>query len=614
MIIRTTHTYIIMLFFLVLGLKGYGQADSLQLQQINGKDYYVHVVEKGESLYFIHKKYDVPLDVIKKENPGVNDGLSIGEKVFIPVKRDGAPVTVNGNFIEHTVEKKQTLYSIAKLYQVQQNEIIAANPQITEGLQEGQIIRIPVKKLKTEIPEPITPASDKITHVVQKGETLYALSKKYNVTVEAIKEANGGLGQGLREEEMIYIPVQGTSNPIQQNPLLNEVKHILASDTTITPVIKKPLYKIGLMLPFYLDENDEITDNRNALEKRSIYPKSRFAIEFYNGFVKALDSLTTDSCKYQLYVYDTKGNDSLRTKELLKRSEFKTFDLIVGPLYYNNFELVAQFAKENKIPIVSPVKQNNKILLGNPYVFKVIPSKTSILPVITQLVVDSFRTDNLMVLECEKSKEKDLADLYIEAYNKAIQQVNENDTSIHSSIKKIVACKDFSSVMAQCSKFKNNVIFVPTSDQAFITSFFNYLITTLNQRDYEKCKLTLIGLEEWNNFENIDLDYYQRLNVHFCTPQYINEEDSLNALLIKDYVRSTSTYPTRNAMLGFDLGHYFGNMLATYGSPLAAHVTTPYTGKSITLNFFKTGIESGFENRHTFLLGYYDYVVRQVSP
>ena len=48
----------------------------------------------------MHKKYNVPLDVIKKENPSVADGLSIGEKVFIPVKRDvEVEVKTDGNFI-----------------------------------------------------------------------------------------------------------------------------------------------------------------------------------------------------------------------------------------------------------------------------------------------------------------------------------------------------------------------------------------------------------------------------------------------------------------------------------------------------------------------------------
>jgi len=92
------------------------KTDSLEVHTIKGKEYYIHIVEKGESLYAIHKKYNAPLEIIKKENPSVLDGLSIGEKVFIPVKRSVEfEVKTDGNFINHTVKKQQTLYSLTVL-------------------------------------------------------------------------------------------------------------------------------------------------------------------------------------------------------------------------------------------------------------------------------------------------------------------------------------------------------------------------------------------------------------------------------------------------------------------------------------------------------------------
>ena len=61
--------------------------------------------------------------------------------------------------------------------------------------------------------------------------------------------------------------------------------------------------------------------------------------------------------------------------------------------------------------------------------------------------------------------------------------------------------------------FKNNVIFIPASNQTFITNLFNYLTTTLNKQTYEDYKVTLIGMEEWVKYENIDLEYFQKLNL-----------------------------------------------------------------------------------------------------
>jgi len=598
---------------MVLSINGLAQTDSLEVHTINGKEYYIHIIEKGESLYSLHKKYNVPLEVINKENPSVLDGLSIGEKVFIPLLKDiEVEVKTNGNFINHEVTKQQTLYSIAKLYKVQQNEILAANPEISEGLKEGQIIRIPVRNIKqnnTEVKIVNQPTQYK-THVIKKGETLYSLSKLYNTTVDSIKLVNGGLTQGLKENETIYIPLILNINP-------NNVEVILTkdvSDSLVAEVIeinKKSEYNIALFLPFYLDENDEMVENRRALEENSIYPKSKFAIEFYQGFLMALDSLTKKNQKYKVYVYDTGGNDTVRIKKLLQKEELKKMDLIVGPLYYDNFKLAVKFAQSNDIPIISPVKQNNKTLLGNDNVFKTIPSQTSMITPFTKLLVDSFKTENLLAIEHEKSKEYSLVDLYVKTYNN--QLLSKNDTTIYSSIKTLKITNNFNDIVSNLKYNKKNVIFVPSSNQTFITSLFNYLTTKLSTRDYQDYNVTLFGLEDWVKFENIDLEYFQTLNVHYCVSQFVDENDSLTYNFIQNYISNKNTYPTSNSFLGFELGYYFGDHLINYGK---IHPSIPmpiYKGMSIDFNFFKTGVESGFENVNSHLLRFEDNALKKIE-
>lgn len=592
------------------------QVDSLEIHKIKGKEYYIHIIQKGESLYFIHKKYDVPIDVIKKENPSVSDGLSIGEKIFVPVKKNVEyEVKTDGNFINHKVKKKQTLYSIAKLYDVKQKEIIAANPEVSNGLQEGQVIRIPVLKIKKDDAiKPVVTKSKYETHTVKKGETLYSLSRLYKTTVDSIKIVNAGLKQGLKIGETIYIPVKiattisSNNNEISNILLIQEKVEKLIADTGL--IEKKSEYSIGLFLPFYLDENDEITEHRKALEGKMIYPKSKFAIEFYNGFIMALDSISTDSCKFKVYVYDTKGSDSLRTKFLLLKPELKKLDLIVGPLYYDNFKYFVEFAQFNKIPIVSPVKQSNKLLLGNEYVFKVIPSKSTKIKEFCTFVVDSFKTENLLAIKFERAKEKSLVDLYVKTYNDQI--LSSEDTIIYAPIKILNINGNIADVVSNLKPNKNNVIFVPTSNQTFVTTLFNYLTTTLNKRNYKDYQVTLIGLEEWMKYENIDLEYFQKLNVHYCSASFIDYKDSLTSDFIDNYKIKTETYPSNNTFLGFDLAYYFGNNFINQGTLFSPVSLEEYKGMSIDFNFFKTGIESGFENTKSHLLRFEDYTIKRV--
>jgi LysM repeat protein len=603
--------------FQLLIFNCFGQTDSLEVHTIKGKAYYIHIIQKGESLYFIHNKYTVPLEVLKKENPSVTDGLSIGEKLFIPVKRNTEhAVKTDGNFINHTVRKKQTLYSIAKLYDVKQKEIIAANAELTDGLKEEQVLKIPLKEIKVKVdPEPIIILPLYKTHTVLQGETLYSLSRTYKTTPDSIRKINDGLKQGLKTNELIYVPEKMIKIPLPKKvedtnlvlvPKENLIQWIV--DTGI--VVKKSEYSIGLMLPFYLDENDEIVENRNVLTQKSIYSKSKFAIEFYNGFKIALDSISSDSCHFKIHVYDTKGNDSLTTQLLLLKPEMVNHDLIVGPLYFNNFKQVAAFAKENKIPIVSPVKQSNKLLLGNPYIFKAIPSKSTTLSPISKLVADSFKTENLLAISYLNAKEKSMVNQFIKSYN--IELLSTDDTAIYSAITVLEINQNLTDVVNHLKKDKNNIIFVPATDQTFITNLFNTLSTTLNHEDYETCKITLIGMEEWMSYENIDLEYFQQLNVHFCSTRYINYQDSLTNNFIKTYKEITQTYPSQNSFLGFDIGYFFVKNFADFGTLFSPEALLKKRGMSLHFNFFKTGIESGFENKNSYLLRFEDYELKRI--
>ena len=592
----------------------FAQTDSLEVHQINGKSYYIHVVESGNTLYSIYKKYNVPIDVIEKENPSVADGLSLGEKIFIPVKKDSEEEfqSIDGNYFLHKVEKGRTLYSLAKEFNLQQKDIITLNPEIDEfGIKEGQMIKIPIKEIKQTKPiEVDVSASNYKTHLVKVGETLYSLSKLYQVSIDSIKLVNNGLIEGLKVGQTILLPIkQGriASQNIAQTIIVttnvvDTIKQIIQSNTFTG---KKSVYKIALLLSFYVEENQEIT--QSALEKRKVYPKSIFAIEFYQGVLLALDSLSDENTKFELIVYDTKGQDSLQIVKILSKPELKEVDLIVGPLYASNFEKVANYARKNNIPIVSPVKQSNKILLGNEYVFKVVPSKLSSLNQIVKLVIDSFSTDNLLVVQSQNITDNALTDGYIKEYGAAV--LGKNDTSRYSPIKKVVVTRS-DEIVSHLKLNGNNVIFIPTTNSTFITNLFISLTSKLTSKDYNNCTITLIGLEEWLQFESIDLEYFQTLNVHLSVNNFVDFENQLTKDITEKYYNKFKTFPSTNSFLGFDIASYFMTNFINNGAVYKPNSTNQLI--STNFNFFKTGIESGYENTYTRLVKFDNYTLKIV--
>jgi LysM repeat protein len=93
----------------------------------------------------------------------------------------------NGNHFTHTVSKGQTLYSIARMYEVTVDEIIALNPECAQKLAIGYKLKI---AQKTKSADATAPSSDKRYHTIQSGETLYRLGQMYGITPQAICAAN----------------------------------------------------------------------------------------------------------------------------------------------------------------------------------------------------------------------------------------------------------------------------------------------------------------------------------------------------------------------------------------------------------------------------------------
>ena len=107
--------------------------------------------------------------------------------------------------VSHTVVQGQTLYSISKMYNTTVDEIIKLNPGSAEKLSIGQKLIIPSNNTRQAEEKKIVK-----THTIKSGETLYRLSKMYNVTTDEICAANPGLSiNNFRSGEVIIIPTKG---------------------------------------------------------------------------------------------------------------------------------------------------------------------------------------------------------------------------------------------------------------------------------------------------------------------------------------------------------------------------------------------------------------------
>jgi LysM repeat protein len=154
----------------------------------------------------------------------------------LPVLVDSVGLeVVNGKtFIVHQVDPKETVYSLARRYNVTIYEIIDHNPGADKGLSVGQKVRIPYAKAKPVVSTPpVQVPNTEIRHVVEQGETLFALQRKYGVTVAEIKEWNKLTSDNLSAGQVVLIkkagqapaaPTAGPANPGPATPKIHTVE------------------------------------------------------------------------------------------------------------------------------------------------------------------------------------------------------------------------------------------------------------------------------------------------------------------------------------------------------------------------------------------------------
>jgi len=195
-----------------------------------GKRYYIHTVEPGQTVYSLAKAYDVSLDEIFYENPGSKNGISVGQQLWIPVISKEKELkeelkTADFEFFYHLVKKNETLRKIAAEYHLHEDFIRRANPGISEPLREGQYIKIPAEMAydrrrdddeqgpdhhgnpeETVSFNPDIPVMPDFRHVVKSGETTASIAAHYNVDVSMLKAANMGLGDRPEPGERLRIP------------------------------------------------------------------------------------------------------------------------------------------------------------------------------------------------------------------------------------------------------------------------------------------------------------------------------------------------------------------------------------------------------------------------
>lgn len=617
-------TYFNLLFLFVLSFtscKTHAQTKSSDIKTINGKKYYIHKVEKGQSLYAIAKVYNMDVNSILAENDEAIDGLKPGQELKIPVeslltKSTQTPIDTN-KYVYHKVSKGETVYAITKKYAIDEKHLLGLNPNLSQGLKEGDFIIVGDKKKNTSA-KPTTTVDANLydNYTVQQGETLYALSKKFNLSQDDLLKLNPELKDGIKAGQIIKLPkAKKDGSVIASNPVVstNTTSAAVVSNTVSVskPVSdtvkynkpKKSAYEIGLLLPFKLNESELINVDELAKSKGNFPSSQSLAIDFYAGFKKAIDSLNSKDFEVNLNLFDVQDKDSLNIENICKSNDFKKLDAAFGPLYLNEFKIASNRAKALSIPCVSPVIQQNKILFKNSLCSKVTPSVYTLIEGLADYCSDSLsHNSNIIIVN---TTPKDIQ--YLKTFKK---RFNDNLVARRKSLKdSVVEVKGIAGIKTAYKDGKKNVILMFTNNQVYLQDIITQLYMFADKKD-----LVLMGFESVGNIDNLDQEYLNKLQFHFATSNHVNYKDSLTLGLVKQYQDVNFTDPSEYYFEGFDVGMYYLGMLKQYGPDVFLNLDKyNYNGVSTGFKYFRPDTETGFENRAMSIYRYSNYTLHKTG-
>lgn len=635
------HFLLFVIFFLSIPLLNIEAQDPVPVRKsenkvvIEGKVYTLHVVKPGQTLYSIARAYEVTEKDIALENPGVYAGIRIGQVLKIPdmvpkIKEDKFAGIDTSKFILYPLKENESVFALSRRFNLPLSEIEKANPDLDyTNLQIGQIILIP----KTKVIIADNTKQNFETYRVRRKDTFYSLTRKFNVSEEALKELNPELQWGgLKAGQIIKIPgeelelaetVTETSDTITSiDPFIEQFSDSLEAVNLFDyegeiEFNKDKEISIAYLIPFnYYMEPDTMvvsSEDEEALKEEvrleDNFPKAVNFLEFMEGSLIALDSVNRSGLKVTAKFYDTRKSPT-RVREILASDYFQDVDLIIGPFYSWNVEIVSEYSKEHKIPCISPFYANRELTESNPYLFQLNPSYKTEYKKAASYLAEKFDYNYLFIYNSDS-----LEFAQIEFFKNSLISELENHTHFENILLKEIVydnaakAKLSSELEQSLSRDKKNIVIVPETDEAFASIVVSQLFFQLRNFDIE-----VFGMPQWGQFENAEFNYYHKLKLQYLTPYYFSYDDEniLNFLsLFKQHYFAEPSMKSRKgcpyAFMGFDATYSFLNLIQRYNRSFIRHLAEmPVNSVLPPLDMQKTKPWGGFENEDLRIVVYHE--------
>ncbi|WP_291138660.1 LysM peptidoglycan-binding domain-containing protein [Flavobacterium sp. UBA7663] len=493
-----------------------------------------HVVGEKETLFGIAKKYNISVSDLENWNKvSLQNGLKKGQEIFVSkpaavdLKSVATPFVTKpkavSNATTHLVEAKETKYGISTRYGLTVTELEQLNPQIVGGLNVGQTL---VLKPGVQVKKPSNVTL--VEYEVQPKETLYSLSKKFDIAQGDLITLNPDLQDGLKIGMLLKVPSNGTVITKAKDSVLVAKNKI----NLLATVDKSKQRNMVLLLPFNINkiETDSLKTKAEHLKTNKFL---NLTLDFYAGAQMAIDSAKVLGLPVNVKVYDVESSKySSNVASIISKNDFENVDAVVGPFQNSIVETTAQLLTKYNTPVISPLSKERGLPLPNLYY--TVPSED----LLRASMFDYFKSKNgnvVAIISAKKTTSKD----FITANHPEVKHALFNDKGV----------LDVALLKTQLVKGQKNFVLMEIEKASTIISITNILKGL--QKEYD-IQLAVFELYDALNFEEIPMKNLTDLKMLFPSVTKVAETPE-EKIFEKQFKKINNIYPNAAAKKGFDV-------------------------------------------------------------
>ena len=361
-------------------------------------------------------------------------------------------------------------------------------------------------------------------------------------------------------------------------------------NVVVKPVVKFTEAAIAVLIPFKLNELNLKTATKAQVERADM------AIDFYQGIKMGIDSAASFGLNFKVNVYDTRDDNS-QLLTLTKNEVLKNSNLIIGPVFPEGVKYLSNFAISNDLPLVSPLSASRPSEFNNPKLISIVNHIDQHGEKIAAYI--GARYDIVVLINPKKTEDEEFA-APIKAFLK------QNYPSLF--VQEFTSAYAFETRMIKGKKY---AVVVCSSDMSFVAPTIDKLskISKLRVNDYE---FNLFGHPNWAK-QNYNTEQLQNLNTIISTSYLVNYKETSVINFVKKYRSKFNFEPSEYSFKGFDIGFYFGKLIAKHGANYLDFLTNDkYKGLHNSFNFLYQPLY-GYYNKELMLLQYKNLTLNLIN-